>query len=343
MKKQYITFVFMISAVASHAQYGTNRSFELGFGAGVTNYFGDLGNEKILQTTSTRPGCDITIRNFTGNSSLTGNLYNPFSIEARISWHRIGYDESKPIGDRKGFDLQNYGRGVNFQNDLFGFSTHLTYTIYPNRHIPLHRQGAAMFFFSGIGVYYGKPKADLFHGSIDLANRYYYWNDGTTRDFPQGDGSHGNIIEKDGTFETDLTKWSTEKGQGNGEVVSNAKYKNTHVAIPFGFGFRFGLSRAITLSTEFGYYYFLTDYLDDVSDAYVTFEDLNKLYPNNPAMQQLALYISDPTGYGTNGYPGPATSIRGNPKSNDAYSYVNIELAYKFEFRSEKVRFFGKK
>ena len=343
MKKLYITILFIVSTFFSNAQFGGNRSFEIGYGGGVTNYFGDLGNESVLQTTSTRPGCDITIRNFTGNSALTGNLYNPFSVEARISWHRIGYDESKAIGDRRGFDLRNYGRGVNFQNDLFGFATHLTYTAYPNRRMPLHKQGAAMFFFTGIGVYYGKPKADLFRGDMSLDNRYFFWNDGTTRDYPEGDGTPGNIIEKDGTYETDLTKWSTEKGQGDGEVVSNKKYKNTHVAIPCGFGFRLGLSRLLTLSAEFGYYYFLTDYLDDVHDSYVTYEDLNKLYPNDPKMQELALYVSDPTGYGTNGYPGPATSIRGNPKSNDAYSYVNIELAYKFEFSGEKVRFFGRR
>jgi hypothetical protein len=342
MKKLYIILLLTASAFSSFAQFGGDRSFEIGFGSGVTNYFGDLGNESILQTTSTRPGMDITIRNFTGNSSLTGYLYNPFSFEARISWHRIGYEESEPIGNQQGFELRNYGRGIGFQNDLLGFATHLTYTVYPNRRVPLHKQGAAMFFFGGIGVYYGKPKADLFRGEANLANRYYFWGDGTTRDQAESTGS-GNIIQKDGTYETDLTKWSTEKGETNGESVVNKKYGTTHVALPFGFGFRFGLSKVLTLSTEFGYYYFLTDYLDDVHDAYVTYEDLSKMYPNDPQKQTLALYISDPTGYGTNGYPGPATSRRGNPKSNDAYSYVNVELAYKFNFTGEKVRFFGRR
>jgi hypothetical protein len=338
MMKFYTTLILLASAFNVFSQ----RSFELGLGAGVTNYFGDLGNERILQTTSTRPGVDVTVRNFTGNSSLTGNLYNSFSVEARFSWHRIGYDESKAIRDRQGFELRNYGRGICFQNDLLGFSTHLTYTIYPNKHVPLHRQGAAMFFFTGVGVYYGKPVADLFRGDISLANQYYFWSDGTLRDKAEATG-HGNIIEKDGDYETDLTKWCTESGQVAGEVVTNKKYNPVNIGLPMGFGFRFGLSKVLTLSAEFGYYYFLTDFLDDVSDAYVTFEDLNKMYPNDPAKQELALYISDPTGYGTNGYPGPATSIRGNPNKSDAYSYVNLELAYKFKLRGEKVRFFGRR
>lgn len=338
MKKCYLFLLLMASATSAFTQ----RSFEIGFGSGVTNYFGDLGNERILQTTSTRPGMDITIRNFTGNTSLSGNLYNPFSFETRISWHRIGYDEAKPIGDQQGFELRNYGRGISFRNDLLGLATHLTYTIYPNKRLPLHRQGAAMFFFAGIGAYYGTPKADLFHGLIDLADRYYFWSDGTIRDQSEATGK-GNVIKKDGDYETSLSNWPTEQGQVDGEVKVAKKYQPFNVGFPMGFGFRFGLSKAITVSAELGYYYFLTDYLDDVSSAYISFEDLNKMYPNDPAKQELALYVADPTGYGTNGYPGPATSLRGNPKKSDTYSYINIEFAYKFELRGEKIRFFGRR
>lgn len=337
--KKTITLLLALTAVTS---IQAQRSFEMGIASGVTNFFGDLGNERILQTTSARPGIAITFRNFSGNTSLTGNLYNPFSFEVRFSWHRIGYEESQPIGDRKGFELRNYGRGIGFRNDLLGVSSHLTYTFYRNKRIPLHRQGMAMFVFGGAGVFYGKPMADLFRGKIDLNNRYYFWLDGTTRDMPEQSG-YGNIIEKDGTYETDLTKWSTEKGQDNGELSGRKKYKAVNLGFPMGFGFRMGVSKKITLSAEFGYYYFLTDFLDDVSNEYVTFEDLNRLYPNHPEKQKLALYISDPTGFGTNGYPGPATSIRGNPSKSDAYSFVNLEMAYKFNLRTEKIRFIGKR
>ncbi len=318
------------------------RSFELGIAGGVTNFFGDLGNERILQRTSTRPGMAITLRNFTGNASLTGNLYNPFSFEFRLSWHRLGYDESQPIGEQRGFELRNYGRGLAFRNDLYGVATHMTYTFYRNKRIPLHKQGAALFVFGGVGYYYGVPKADLFRGDPSLANRYFYWHDGTTRDRPESAG-YGNVITKDGTYETTLSDWCTEAGQADGEIKGRRKYGFSHVGFPFGFGFRIGLSKLVTLSTEFGYYYFLTDYLDDVSDEYVTYYDLEQLYPNNPEAQEMALYVSDPTGYGTTGYPGPATSPRGNPGKNDAYSFVNVELAYKINFRSQKIRFFGRR
>lgn len=339
MKKLYLTFALLLSVFVAVAQ----RSFEVGLASGICNYYGDLGNESILQTGSTRPGVAVTLRNFTGNSNLTGNLYNPFSMETRFSWHRIGYDETNPIRDQQGWELRNYGRGINFQNDIYGFSTHITYTLYSNKRIPLHRQGAAIFVFTGVGVYYGKPKADLFRGNPDNKLQYYYWNDGTTRDMPEEMG-YGNIISKDGDYETDLTEWCTENGQGFGEAQGRKKYKNFHVGIPMGFGFRYGLSKVLTASVEFGYYYFLTDFLDDVHDQYVSYDDLEERYPNDKEMQNLALYISDPTGWGTNGYPfSPPTSPRGNPESNDAYSFINLELAYKFNLRGEKVRFFGRR
>ncbi len=338
MQVRILIAMLTCSILTAQAQ----RSFEMGLSAGVTNYFGDLGNEKVFQRTSTRPGMAVTIRNFSGNSSLTGNMYNPFSFEVRFSWHRIGYDESRPIGGQSGFELRNYGRGIAFRNDIFGASTHMTYTFYRNKRLPLYKQGAALFLFAGVGYYYGKPKADLFRGTPSPDSRYYYWPDGTLRDRPASSGK-GNIIEKDGTYETTLADWCTEAGQAEGEIKGHKKYSFGHVGFPMGFGFRFGLSKALTLSAEFGYYYFMTDYLDDVSDAYVTSDELAQLYPGDAGMQELALYVSDPTGYGTTGYPGPATSQRGNPKENDTYSFINVELAYKINFRSQKIRFFGRK
>src|SRR5687768_10157434 len=96
------------------------RSFEIGVSGGVTNYFGDLGNESWFQTTSSQPGAAITIRNFLGSSAYSGNLYRPLSMEVRFSWNRLQYDETKPIGGRQGWELRNYGRGIGFRNDLFG-------------------------------------------------------------------------------------------------------------------------------------------------------------------------------------------------------------------------------
>src|SRR5205085_10539034 len=140
-------------------------------------------------------------------------------------------------------------------------------------------------------------KADLFVGSVDMAHRYYYWGDGTTRDHPQSDG-FGNVIEKDGKYETHLRDWRTEGQGAANEGKGKGKYSPLHIGIPIGMGFRFGITPLLTYSVEFGYYHFLTDYLDDVSTSYATYKDIESNFPDDQEKQALAQYISDPTGYG---------------------------------------------
>jgi hypothetical protein len=333
--------ILVILSILSAPLYA-QRSFELGISGGSTNYFGDLGNEPWFQVSSTQPGVALTFRNFLGTPGFSGNLYRPLSAEFRLSWNRLQYDETKPIGDRQGWDLRNYGRGIGFRNDLFGVASHVTYTLYSNTRMPLYKQSAAFFVFTGVGVYYGQPKADLFRGSIDIANRYYFWPDGTIRDAAyEGPSSDANIIEKDGEYETNLADWYTEGNSVKGEAKRSPTYKFINVAIPFGFGIRYGISKKVTISTEFGYYWFFTDFIDDVSDAYPTYAEINANFPNDPVKQELALYISDPTGFGNSGYPGPATSRRGNPAKKDAHSFISLEVAYKFEFRKGIPRLWG--
>jgi hypothetical protein len=333
MKKYLLLLGVLFYTGISSAQ----QSLDLGFAGGITNYFGDLGNDEFYQASSLRPGIAVTLRNFISPNEVTGMKYSAFNIEARLSWHRIGYDETKSLEGKSGGELRNYGRGLSFRNDLYGFSTHVSYTYYPNRRLPLYRQSVALFVFTGIGVFYGRPKADLFNGDIDINNRYYFWSDGTIRD---GDEStaKGNIIEKDGKFETDLIDWHNE-GQGvtNDAKPNHKMYSPWNIGFPIGGGFRYGISKAITFSIEFGYYKFLTDYLDDVSDAYATYKQIEQRYPNDKEKQEIAKYISDPTGKGTNGEVGPATSRRGNPKLKDSYSFINMEVAYKINWNPKKL------
>ena len=332
MKRLVLVFFFLTIYIISNCQ-----SLNLGFASGITNYFGDLGNDEFFQASSTRPGMAITLRNLIQPQQVSGMAYSRLNIETRISWHRIGYDESQPIGDRKGALLRNYGRGLSFRSDVIGFSSHISYTYFPNRRIPIHRQRAVMFFFAGIGVYHARPKADLFKGAIDIKNRYYAWTDGYIHDASEESGA-GNIITKDGVYETDLMNWHTE-GQGySGENYSNKKYSPWHIGIPIGFGFRYGLSKKLNLSFEFGYNKFLTDYLDDVSKAYPTYEQIRQMYPDNPLKQELAKYIADPTGQGNGGLGGKATSPRGNPKISDSYSFINMEISYNIKWHPERLK-----
>ncbi|HQV00114.1 MAG: hypothetical protein JNK61_11015 [Bacteroidia bacterium] len=314
----------------------TAQNFEMGIAPGFTNYFGDLGNNEFFQNTSTRPAVALTLRNFLGKSKISTNHYKSFDMEARFSWQRIAYDETKPINGRQGDDLRNYLRGLSFRTDMFSLESRVTYTLYKNKKQPLHIQKSCMYFFTGLALVYGNPKADLFNGSIDLNNRYYFWSDGSVRNAPESSGT-GEIIERDGTYETELNDWHTEGESQKTGIGKNGFLSCTNVAVPLGLGFRFGVSKKINVGFEVAYYKMFTDAIDNVSDRYVYQTELENYFPNDINQQQLAAYISDPTGNGTNGYPGPQTSQRGNPSKNDSYTCISLELSYKFDFLAKKV------
>ena len=103
--------------------------------------------------------------------------------------------------------------------------------------------------------------ADLFNGSISLDNRYYFWTDGTIRNAAQNSG-HGDIIQKDGVYETNLRDWYTE-GQraplgnnGTGSKPASAILLIQISGFLIGIGIRKGITREITPSIEADYYYF---------------------------------------------------------------------------------------
>ena len=121
-----------------------------------------------------------------------------------MSWFRTGYEERDPIKGVEYNELRNYKRGLGFRNDLFGMSGHLVLNAYREPYQPLFQQRFFMYFHIGLGVYYGRPKADLFNGSADTLNRYHFWDDGTVRDGEELPGSSANVIERDGKYETCL-------------------------------------------------------------------------------------------------------------------------------------------
>ncbi len=324
MRTLLLSCVLLIAAV-SHGQ----RNMEIGFSSGTTFYHGDLGNyDGSVQWNSIRPGMQITFRDFINNRKryVTRSL----TTEARLSWFRLGYDETSMISGMSVREHRNYRRGLSFRTDMVGASGHLVLNAYREPYQPLFQQRFFMFFHIGLGVYHGRPKADLFQGDVDLANRYYWWGDGTVRDAPRG-STDANIIERDGTYETDLYSWVAESGNRSGEFTQGKRPSPWHVAIPMGFGIRYMLTKQLSVGAEFTYYMVTNDMVDNVSDRYATWDEIQSAYPNDPVRQELARYISDPTGWGSDGTESIRTSPRGNPGLLDSFSFISFEVSYKFK------------
>lgn len=323
-----IRFCLFFLAAACLLKTQAQRHLEIGVSGGITHYYGDLGNiDGPVQWNSARPGMTITFRDFLNNKKryITRSL----TTEARISWFRIGYDETAALPNVETKDLKNYRRGLSFRNDLVGASGHLVLNAYREPYTPLFQQRFFMYFHVGFGVYHGRPKADLFKGDIDPANRYYFWEDGTVRDAPRKTPG-ANVIQRDGKYETDLFSWQTEGGIGAGESGGGPRFSPWHIGIPLGAGLRVMATRKLSIGIEYCYLMFLTDMLDDVSDRYPTYEELDATY-SDANDRTLARYISDPTGWGTDGEIGVRTSQRGNPALLDSFSYFSLEISYKFK------------
>lgn len=334
--RSFLLTILFVTSLGVYAQ----RNLEIGIGTGVTQFYGDLGNvDSPIQWNSTRPGLQITFRDFLNNPKryVTRSL----TTEARLSWFRAGYDETAMIKGMDVKDLRNYRRGLSFRNDLFGASGHLVLNAYRQPYQPLFEQRFFMFFQVGVGVYHGRPKADLFNGDIDLDNRYYFWGDGTIRNAPRGTPEEmTTIIDKDGRYETDLYEWVTEGNKVNGEDGSVKRPSPIHIAVPMGAGVRYMITKEISLGIEFSYYLFTSDMVDDVSERYPTFQEIAAAYPNDPDKQALARYIADPSGWGSDGLEGSIrTSPRGNPGLLDTMSFLSLEVSYKFKRKPSRRSF----
>jgi hypothetical protein len=331
MKKILFLALFLAFCQAGFAQ----RTAQIGISSGIVNYIGDLGHEKYFPYSSANFGTAVTIRDFINNPRRSGMRYRDFDMQLRFTWHRLQYDEVMPIGGRKGLDLRNYRRGIGFRNDLFGAEVNFTYNVFINKFAPLTKPKLGFFLLAGAGMFYGEPKADLFFGNPSPESRYHYWSDGTIRNTAENSQGIGNEIRKDGEYETNLRDWLTE-GQGfSREIHTRKPYSNFNVGFPFGGGIRYIYNQSWTFSAEFNYYFFLTDYLDDVSDQYATYDELKAAF-TDPVTFELAKYISDPSGHGTSGIQATA-SRRGNPDQRDSFTYLSVEAAYKFTWKKKGI------
>ncbi|GHU85523.1 hypothetical protein FACS1894153_0890 [Bacteroidia bacterium] len=131
---------------------------------------------------------------------------------------------------------------------------------------------------------------------------------------PQGTHYDANT---NSTTWVDLRPLSTE-GQNMPEYPDKSYYNSASLAIPFGLGFKFSLSKHLTLGVELGIRKTFTDYLDDVSTTYAD------PYILRTYISELSADMSDKSVI-----PNAVGSERGNASSKDWYHFAGISLLYK--------------
>lgn len=134
----------------------------------------------------------------------------------------------------------------------------------------------------------------------------------------------------------DLQPLGTE---GQGLPGYGEFYSLVGVNIPVGFGFRFHLGGNIEMGLEIVPRITFTDYLDDVSGAYVQRDVLLS------AGKDLTAELANRTGeyFGSEPIDTPAGALRGNPENNDWYFFSALYLSYNFGAGYTKPQFKYKK
>ena len=123
-----------------------------------------------------------------------------------------------------------------------------------------------------------------------------------------------------------LRPLSTE-GQGIPTYPDRKQYSNVNVAFPIGGGLKFFIGKTLMITTELGFRYTATDYLDDVSKSYVSLDTLFA-YRSQQSVD-LSFRGDEVQGWEGN-YPNYKYQ-RGDSKANDWYWFGGLSIAVYFD------------
>lgn len=179
-------------------------------------------------------------------------------------------------------------RNLRFASNMFEVHTALELNFLP---IEADRMKITPYIFAGIAAFHYNPYTDGLNGE-----RVYLRSLGT-------------------------------EGQNIPTYPDRKEYKLVNMSFPFGGGLKFFVGKTIFITTEVGFRYTNTDYLDDVSKSYVNLDTL-KAYRGAQAVA-LAYRTDEKAGWDGN-YPNYKFQ-RGDSKANDWYYFTNITVTIYFK------------
>lgn len=113
------------------------------------------------------------------------------------------------------------------------------------------------------------------------------------------------------------------EGQQFPDYSGRDPYSLFQIAIPYGGGFKFNVSKGFNVALEIGYRGTYTDYLDDVSTAYIDNGVIEAGQNGN-----IAAALADRSGEVVDEPIGIEGTQRGNSQNVDAYIFTGIQLSY---------------
>lgn len=226
------------------------------------------------------------------SSKNTIDVFRPaFGVYHRINSNpRISYKFTASYGMITGADslaenIYNKTRNLSFRSNIFEVSAQLEFNFF--KFILDHKKYKfTPYFFVGIAGFYHNPQAFLngeWHSLRDL-------------------GTEGQLFP---------------------DYSGNKPYSKFQLAIPLGGGFKYSITKGLSVGLEIGYRATFTDYLDDVSSIYI---DQDVLESGQNGL--LSASLADRSGEVVNEPIGVEGRQRGDTKRRDAYIFSGITIAY---------------
>ena len=306
MRSRFIHFLFvlLISIAICHTVSAQNASriyieengWSIGTNIGMTDLWGDVGTKSMMDHYSNSKYFDKV--SFMGGMFGRYTVHPCFAIRFMFNYGSLyatdkwNLDKAK-VAASQGVDAyQRYARNQDAKTIIFENSLLMEFT--PFRTNPesksSHRRGQ-IFLAGGVSYFHFEPYSTI--------------------------GNTGTWVK---TYDLHL------EGQGFGAGYP-PNYSRWALGVPLAIGYRWDIGQHLNLGIEYMYRMTFTDYLDGVSNKYVSpIEYQLKLSPKNAA---LAAQVAD-KGYLTNlEAPNTAGNLRGNPSNNDSYSTLTITFYYK--------------
>jgi len=268
-----------LSAVAQSRDWRRYRH-ELVFGAGTAAFMGDLGGGKGVGTHFVKD-FDIQAGRWAFMAAYGYKLSERFTLRSGIYYGRVyGSDEFTP-------EYARNGRNLTFRSPIVEINEVVEFSVlretYGHRYRIKRAKGKKptpnIYLFAGVGGFFFNPKAQY------PGDEKWY------------------ALQPLGT-------------EGQGYFPTRKKYSRIQLSIPFGVGMNALINRSWGIGFDFGFRYTLTDYIDDVSNTYVSPD----IYDD-----PIANYFANPGSK----YPVKPGEQRGENKWNDAYMFLTIKATYK--------------
>lgn len=295
-----LTFLTILTACsglfAQFSNFNTQKNWSMNkkefiFGFGATQFLGDLGGTDGI-------GKDYSLADINWRQTS----YN-LMLGYRYRFHpQFATTASLNFGQYKASDLEtaNPGRAprkITIKSPLINFTQRFEYLVYVNEKVGKRN--------SIPGLKGMKDKNTQFY--IFTGFGFAYFN-------PQG------LNYSDGSW-TNLQPLKTE---GQGFPGGADSYRRITATVPFGFGYRFGLGRMWRMTLEVSYFKTFTDYMDDVSTTYFSYD------ANDITASPEQVYFSNPS-------QDWSTFKNGDKRGDnekDAFFYFNVGFTKNVTYRN---------